>query len=38
MAVAGNGDSESPDCISGWCLYEMAQAAGLGVDGIEKQQ
>lgn len=38
MAVAANYDSKSPNYITGWCLYEMAQAAGLDVDNIETQQ
>lgn len=38
MAIAGNPDSKSPNYITGWCLYEMAQAAGMDVGAIERQQ
>lgn len=38
MAVAANPDSKSPNYITGWCLYEMAQAAGLDVVSIEAGQ
>ncbi|SDF59444.1 hypothetical protein SAMN04487996_111223 [Dyadobacter soli] len=36
LSLAGNSASKHPDNISGWCLRELANSAGLDVQKIEQ--
>lgn len=37
MAVAGNGDSKMPGNVTAYALYQIAEASGTNVTGIEQQ-